>query len=540
MPTSGRLHDHAASASVLPVWLLLIPLWLLLVVLAVGFVLRLLFPLPRRQEPPRLPLPELPEGQGTRLSGALRHLVRLHSGLSGILPLSEAGAALAARMLLLRAADRSVDLQYYIWQGDFSGRLLLEELRAAADRGVRVRLLLDDNGTWGLDRELAQLDAHPGIEVRLFNPFTIRRPKAIGYAMDPWRLNRRMHNKSMTVDNAATIVGGRNIGDEYFGIGENSQFADLDVVAVGSIVAEVTADFERYWEAEASYPLTQFLKAAAGRSEVRPKGGSLASKLARDHRRELAASPLAGLAAGRPPVFEWARVRIVSDDPAKALGRVRQGGLLIDKLFPVMGNPARCLSLVSPYFVPTARGRDELVALAGAGVEVTVLTNALDSTNQALVHAGYAKHRRRLLQGGVRLFELKGDGKADLSVGASASKPMARPAIRSGATSLHAKTFSADRKMFFVGSFNFDPRSALLNTELGFVIESGVLAGRLQELLEGPVAGIAYEVRLSGRHLLWVEQTTDGEQIYHHEPHTGPLQRAIIVGLSWLPIDWLL
>ncbi len=523
-------------------WLLLILPTLLLSILALGLLLRLLFPLPPRgaieaAKPPASAAP-------TQLQRLLQPSLRHHAGLSGVLPLPEAGEALAARILLLRAAGRSIDLQYYIWRGDFSGRLLLEELWRAADRGVRVRLLLDDNGTWGLDRELERLDSHPHIDVRLFNPFTIRRPKAIGYAMDPWRLNRRMHNKSLTVDDAMTIVGGRNIGDEYFGIGEKSQFADLDVLAVGAILPELTADFDRYWRAEASYPLAQLLKTAAGRSRATPAAEDAAADAVEDaaggRMPDLAASAVAGLDAGRLPPFEWARVRMVSDDPAKALGRARHGGLLIDKLFPVMGAPEHCLSLVSPYFVPTRRGRDELVALARAGVEVSVLTNALDSTNQALVHAGYSKHRRVLLRAGVRLYELKGREKVDLSAGASGSKPMARPAMRSGATSLHAKTFSVDRRIAFVGSFNFDPRSALLNTELGFVIESERLAGGVQDLLDGEVAEIAYEVRLCAGRLCWAERTEGGELLYRREPHTGPLQRAVVAVLAHLPIDWLL
>ena len=517
-------------------WWLLLLSGLLLAILGVGFALRLLYPLPPRGgEPPPEPLPEMAE---TRLQRALRPVAARHPGQSGILPLPVAEGALAARVLLLRAAERSIDAQYYIWQKDFSGVLLLEELRHAADRGVRVRLLLDDNGTWGLDRELLLLDRHPRIEVRLFNPFTIRHPKAIGYAMDPLRLNRRMHNKSLTVDNAATIIGGRNIGDEYFGIGEKSQFADLDVLAVGEIVPDVSADFERYWRAEASYPLSRLLAVSAGRARGRRAGDH--ANLSSAYRQALTASPLGQLATGEVPAFEWTQVGIVTDDPDKALGRVRKGGLLIDKLFPAMGDPEQCLTLVSPYFVPTTRGREELIALSRDGVRVSVLTNALDSSDQALVHAGYAKHRRRLLQGGVRLYELKGAGKADLSAGVAGSRPMARPAIRSGPTSLHAKTFSADRRIAFVGSFNFDPRSALLNTELGFVIESERLAGRLQGLLDGEVREIAYEVRLCGRRLRWAEWTPAGEVVHRHEPHTGPLQRAVVAALAHLPIDWLL
>ncbi len=186
-----------------------------------------------------------------------------HPGLSGVFPLDDAQQAFAARVLLVRRAQVSLDLQYYIWHRDTSGLLLLDEVRQAADRGVRVRLLLDDNGIAGLDPLLATLAGHPNIAVRLFNPFVIRRPKAIGYLLDFRRLNRRMHNKSFTADGRFTIMGGRNIGDEYFGASEKSLFADLDVFAAGAVIADVAADFERYWQSESSWPALQILPSGA-------------------------------------------------------------------------------------------------------------------------------------------------------------------------------------------------------------------------------------------------------------------------------------
>lgn len=207
--------------------------------------------------------PSAAETADTPLGRALAPLLAAHPGRSGIHPLSDPRDAFAARAMLANAAERTLDVQYYIWRNDLTGTLLFEALHDAADRGVRVRLLLDDNGTSGLDHWLATLDAHPLIEVRLFNPFVVRRPKAIGYLSDFARANRRMHNKSFTSDNQATIVGGRNIGDEYFAASEGMLFADLDVLAVGPVVDEVSRDFDRYWASDSAYPVTGILPAAS-------------------------------------------------------------------------------------------------------------------------------------------------------------------------------------------------------------------------------------------------------------------------------------
>src|SRR5690606_38643909 len=199
------------------------------------------------------------ESADTALGRAIAPRAQAHPGKAGIHALADPHDAFAARVLLARTAQKTLDVQYYIWRGDTTGTLLLDELRAAAQRGVRVRLLLDDNGTGGLDAELAALDSHANIEIRLFNPFLIRTPKSIGYVTDFMRANRRMHNKSFTADNQATIIGGRNVGDEYFGAGEAVLFADLDVLAIGKAAGDVSSDFDRYWASKSSYPVSLIL-----------------------------------------------------------------------------------------------------------------------------------------------------------------------------------------------------------------------------------------------------------------------------------------
>ncbi|ADE14879.1 phospholipase D/Transphosphatidylase [Nitrosococcus halophilus Nc 4] len=473
----------------------------------------------------------------TRLGRAISPRVDAHPGKSGIYPLPNAHDAFAARALLAQAAERTLDVQYYIWRKDMTGTLLFEALHAAANRGVRVRLLLDDNNTSGLDTMLAALDSHPHIEVRLFNPFVIRKPRLLGYLTDFSRLNRRMHNKSFTADNQATIIGGRNIGDEYFGATEGVLFVDLDVMAVGPVVTEVSKDFDRYWASASSYPIARLLPpadpamlaeiaAAAPLIEQDPAAAAYTSTLRHS-------SFVRDLIEGKLPL-EWAAVRMISDDPAKGLGLAAPDTLLPYKLEKIIGKPKTDMELVSAYFVPTAAGVDWFTALTGRDVRVKVLTNSFEATDVAIVHAGYAKRRRALLKAGITLYELR-----RLSPERGASKS-AGP-IGSSASSLHAKTFSVDQHCVFIGSFNFDPRSAKLNTELGFVIDSPVLAQQIKAALDSSVPASAYEVHLSDTgQLYWIEHQKRKRVRHNTEPGTSFWQRAGIRFLSWLPIEWLL
>ncbi len=473
----------------------------------------------------------------TRLGRVITPLAAVHPGQSGIHPLLDARDAFAARVHLAQRAERSLDVQYYIWHKDMTGTLLFDALRAAAERGVRVRLLLDDNNTGGLDATLAALDAHPGIEVRLFNPMAARNWRWLNYVIDFRRANRRMHNKSFTADNQATIIGGRNVGDEYFGATSGVLFSDVDVMAVGTVVQAVSDDFDLYWRSASAYPAPLLLAPAAPDALA-----MLAAEAAQLRQQEAtsaymqalhASSFVQELADARLPL-EWAVTRMVSDDPAKVLGRAEPSALVTHKLRALIGDPVSRLSLVSPYFVPS-ESVEIFSELADRGVRVDILTNALEATDVAAVHAGYAKHREPLLEAGVRLYELK----------RLAPRPAGEPEVplrgSSSATSLHAKTFSVDRSRLFVGSFNFDPRSARLNTEIGFVIDSPKLAGQLDDAFLQRIPASAYQVQLGkdGR-LFWTEQR-DGQTIFHDaEPGASLWQRFVVWLLSLLPIDSLL
>jgi putative cardiolipin synthase len=472
----------------------------------------------------------------TLLGRAIEPRTAAHPGRSGIYPLLDGRDAFAARILLAQAAERTLDVQYYIWHGDLSGTLMFRALQSAADRGVRVRLLLDDNGTSGLDTALAALDTHPNIEVRLFNPFVIRAPRAIGYLTDFRRLNRRMHNKSFTADNQATIIGGRNVGDEYFDAATGVVFADLDVIGVGPVVGEVSRDFDRYWASESSYPAGSILP---------PAGWSAIAEIVADAEsveRDPASVAYVGAIRALPFVreltegtlaVEWAPARMISDDPAKGLGRAAREELLFPKMQQIFGSPKGTVDLVSPYFVPGEFGVELFSGFAKRGVRVRVLTNSLEATDVAAVHAGYARRRRALLQAGVTLYEMR----------AQLARPAPAHSGSSGSSgsSLHAKTFAVDGQRLFIGSFNFDPRSASLNTEMGFVIESPALAGRMETVFDRSVPEASYEIELSdGGRLRWVERR-DGRVIQHNrEPGAGFWKRLGVSILAKLPIEWLL
>ncbi|MGE8618047.1 MAG: phospholipase D family protein [Achromobacter spanius] len=477
------------------------------------------------------------ESLATPLGRGIAPLADAHPGKSGIHPLSDAHDAFAARMMLARAAERSLDVQYYIWHNDMTGTMLLEALHEAADRGVRVRLLLDDNGTAGLDKVLAALDTHPNIEVRLYNPFVLRWPKPLGYLTDFSRLNRRMHNKSFTADNQATIIGGRNIGDEYFGAGSGVLFADLDVLAIGAAVNDVSQDFDRYWASDSAYPVDRLLKPALpGELEALEEQASKVERSpeAATYAQALKQLPFIQQLLQGELELEWAETRMVSDDPRKTLGTAPREAMLPHQLYDIIGTPTQDMELVSPYFVPTADGTQSFARLARNGVKVRVLTNALEATDVAVVHSGYAKRRKDLLVSGVELYEMK--RKAG---GAERNKSMGP--FGSSGSSLHAKTFAVDGQRIFVGSFNFDPRSARLNTELGFVIDSPTMAGRIAEAFREDVPKVAYRVCLDEQgSLYWLEQR-DGKTLRHNtEPGTSAWKRFSVWLVSLLPLESML
>lgn len=459
-------------------------------------------------------------------------------GRSGVFPLLDGQDAFAARIALIRAAETALDVQYYIWNRDATGVILLEELRQAAERGVRVRLLLDDNGISGLDSDLAALDSMPNVEVRLFNPFILRRFKPLGYAFDFIRLNRRMHNKSLTADGAASILGGRNIGDVYFGFGSGIQFIDTDVMVMGQAAADIGTDFDRYWHSGSAHPVARIIgsgdktwlqQLAADANQAR------ASREGLHYFQLLQETPLVRDLLARRLALEWTDVTLVSDDPAKGLGRAAIKDLLFPQLMELMTQPMHSVDLVSAYFVPGRIFTHRLEQLAGSGVKVRILTNSQAATDVAIVHSAYVKYRPELLRSGVEIFELKPEHAAD-------DEGERRGLAGSSRASLHSKTLAVDNKRIFIGSFNFDPRSVLLNTEMGVLIDSPQMATTLADAFSTRFALLSYVPELTDDgDIRWNEALTNGTATHHEsEPGTSALSRLALWFFGLLPIEWLL
>lgn len=447
--------------------------------------------------------------------------------------LDNAHDAYAARAALAANAAVSLDVRYYIWRNDVSGSLLTRELWQAAERGVRVRLLLDDNNTRGLDPILTLLNQHSNIEVRLFNPFLNRQWRALGYLADFPRVNRRMHNKSFTADNRATIIGGRNVGDEYFSHHADTAFSDMDVLLSGSMVTEVSADFDRYWRSQSAYPIDLIVKKVKSKKLAQAQH-QLTAPLTPDQQyylNDVAQSPFYRAQVSGSLKHIPAQTELISDDPAKALDKQIIKPNIIKQLDEALKQPQQELYIVSPYFVPTKTGVAWLNKLREQGVGITVFTNSLKATDVSAVHSGYLRYRKPLLQSGVQLYEFK----AEQAVPKQTDKGL----TGSSTTSLHAKTFVVDKQRVYVGSLNLDPRSVGLNTEMGVVIHNAKLATEMQNQLQRETQQTAYQVSLNqNKQIVWHDP--ENQTASTREPEAGFWKRTISKILSVLPIERLL
>ena len=504
----------------------------------------------RFQRPPRLRLPSL-EGRpashadldtgSTELGREVDRRGPDEDGLSGIRLLREGKDAFAARVLLARSAERTLDIQYYIWHDDLSGSLLLDEIEAAARRGVRVRLIVDDVGTARMDARLTALGRTPNIEVRLYNPCVVRRPKAINYLFDFRRLNRRMHAKSFTVDSQATILGGRNIGDEYFAARKEGLFADVDALIVGAVVPEVSHAFDACWNGPDVHPVERIVGRVSERRLRKAEHAAIAlasSARAERYRQAVHARRLFGELIDGTLSMLWAKARLVNHDYAQPEERCGPAGLE-DLLPDGLGLPGKSMDLVAGYFVPTQVGVRDLAELVAQGVSVRVLTNSFAATDVGLVHAGYAPRRKALLEAGVALFEMPApDDKP------KTARKFVRPgsssarAMRENGRTLHAKMIAVDGTRVYIGSANVDPRSAYLNTEMGIVVESPVLAAELSWQFSHEVALSSYRLGLSsdGR-VQWIDERDDEPVPEFVEPGTSIVSRVVVSLLSRLPIE---
>lgn len=483
--------------------------------------------------------PELPRqsaaapGNAGPLDTAAAAAEASHPGESAFRLVSEGPEAFVIRAHTARLAARSIDVQTYIWHADLTGRFLAKELLDAADRGVRVRLLVDDLDARNNNYGFAALDAHPNIDVRLFNPLASRQgtvSMAFEFLAGMKRLNRRMHNKSWIVDNRIAVAGGRNLGDEYFGAAEEVNFVDLDFAMVGPVVRDVSGSFDRFWNSEHAWPVSLLSPEGATQAalaRIRPRLEEAADE-ARDSRY---AAMLAGdpavqrLLAGDWPMTWTSHYEFVTDAPDK-VDRTEEAGSsgVARGLAPLFLESRESLSIISPYFVPGKGGTGWLVSRQEAGSAVRIVTNSLAANDVAAVHGGYSRYRKKLLEGGVELWELKPQraGAVESSL------------FGSSGASLHTKAVTADGEVLFVGSFNLDPRSVSLNTEQGVIVHDPGLAAQLQSLFSRMASGSrSWRVTLQEGRLQWSDEFGD----YDAEPVASGWRRFQAWLTRVLPVE---
>lgn len=475
----------------------------------------------------------------TTLGRASREKRQGRGDRSGFYPLNDGLDAFVARTVLANAAERSIDAQYYLLHKDLTGRLFVDLLLKAADRGVRVRLLVDDMDVADSEFGLLAADSHPNIEIRLFNPFARNVSRASQFVTRSSEAGRRMHNKSFNVDNHYAVLGGRNIGNEYFGINPQIVFADLDVVAVGPVVRQVAKSFDAYWNSELAYPISVLATKQPSEQEVREMRARLTEYVEAqsdsDFLDALRNSNLANALRNQAVEYYWGDGEVVYDPPEKLLEEMgRSERYLLGQLSPHMQAVRDELIIFSPYFVPGKEGVAALRAVRERGVRVRILTNSLASNDVQIVHAGYLKYRKALLRDGVEIHELNAELlNEQRKAGQEGGSPTA---------SLHAKSFVLDRESVFIGSLNLDPRAVYFNTEIGVVIQSPQLAESMARRFDERVEQVAFRLELvktekGSEQILWHGPVEGKPQTFDHEPHASLWERFVANFMSIFPID---
>ncbi|MBA55015.1 MAG: phospholipase [Pseudomonadales bacterium] len=444
---------------------------------------------------------------------------------SGVLPLLEGIDALGARLRAIESAEVSIDAQYFLMKRDIAGGLFLAALLQAADRGVRVRLLLDDIFTPGLDQELALMNAHPNVEVRLFNPISRSGPKYWNLMWNFSAYNRRMHNKALIVDHIMVITGGRNIAEEYFQVQEQVEFLDFDLFGVGPVATALSRVFDEYWNSELAIPVQAFLSSFTAQDARQWR--------ANVDERYVEALTTVYARAVTTPYLERVRndltaltpttIEVVSDSPEKLTSEIgdRDQQQLVSKLMDVMDKASREILIVTPYFIPREQGTEFLLSLRRKGVRIRVVTNSLASTNHVAVHSGYARYRKRLLKAGVELYELQAyrssNGEAD-----------------SRSATLHTKLMVFDQETVFVGSINLDPRSIDINSEMGLFMFMPQQAAKTANNIVEALDSAAYQLFLDDDgDLIWKQ----GEATFTSEPQASWWRRFSAGFYGILPIE---
>jgi putative cardiolipin synthase len=485
----------------------------------------------------------------TRLGRQFDGAAREHGGNSAFHLLSVGVDGFLARAQMINTAERTLDLEYFIFRQDETGQLLTDALLRAADRGVRVRVLVDDGDTLTGDEQIAALSAHPKIDIRIFNPFTYRGHtelfRAIEFTFNAPRLDYRMHNKLLVVDNAIALVGGRNIGDQYFQVDPESQFGDDDAFVAGPTVKELSRTFDDFWNSDLAIPV-----AGLGDGEHSDAALDAYRKTLDEHRKQLNADrkdyasrvasgePLAGMLSGRLSLV-WARAQVVYDSPDKKSVEKGEmvGELMHRTVADTMASVRSELLMVTPFLIPGNDGMRLFKDLRKRDVRVRILTNSLESTPEPMAQSGYMRYRIPLLEDGVELYEVRS------LLGNARGSGESSAATRSGNYALHAKLFVFDRQRLYIGSMNFDQRSHRLNTEVGLIIDSPELARQTAARFESiAIPANSYVPALRGDpvggppKLIWRTREDGNDIQYDSEPARSPWQRMEVEWFSLLPL----
>ncbi|SFZ98308.1 Cardiolipin synthetase [hydrothermal vent metagenome] len=477
--------------------------------------------------------------KSTNIGKVLEKEVALHNGKSGFDVIRYGREAFTARIAMTDLTEKTLDLQYYIWDSDETGRLLALHTLQVADRGVKVRVLLDDIGLESHDKMIAALDAHPNIDIRIFNPFSNRNWHIFDMLSDTERVNHRMHNKTVIMDNAFAIVGGRNIGNHYFGVSDESNFRDMDIAAVGPIVRDVSKMYDYFWNGKWSVPISVITKKKYTMKDLEKERKKLEKKIKKDRYPYPLAKDSKKLQSNLKKLMEdfvWtSKGRVLWNDPAQMrLERDKQTHTIISSLHKRVNKVNKTLLMESAYFIPREYGIEHLKKLRKKGVKVRILTNSLKSNDVLAAYAGYNNYRVELLKIGVEVYELRADaGKSKLI------NHTLTDSNKKVSTALHAKIFVFDDKDLFVGSYNLDPRSSKINTEGGIYIPSPVLAKRVISFMdEGINLKNAYRLNLDkSGHITWTTIENGKKVVYTSEPKTSVWDKMKVSFLQILPLE---
>ncbi|WP_313043505.1 phospholipase D family protein [Acinetobacter sp.] len=481
----------------------------------------------------------------TSLAKIVLPLREQNPNLTGYHVLYDPLEALAARIELINKAEKSLDLQYYIWDNDKIGALALHAMIKAADRGVKIRLLVDDNNAKKMEGIYMALDQHANIDVKLYNPYRFRHFRPVDMVLDLKRINRRMHNKSFIADNQIALIGGRNMSNQYYNVSDNYQFSDVDVMLVGAASDEIIHSFDEYWNDDYAFPVRQL---------VNPRHYSLRFDSLKqqldDYNQEATVVNYLDLAnrshafddwLNNKIQFDWVKAEVVKDSPSKIKSKAKKEEHLNFQLLNRLDKPEQSVDIVSAYFVPEKKGAERLKNLSADGVKVRVLTNSFQANDVPLVHAFYSKYRQDLLEHDVQLYEFLSRPDAEnLNTNTKELAEKSKVSLKGlSRSSLHAKLMAIDEKQVFIGSFNFDPRSAYLNTEIGVLLNSPRLAKAVHYTMDENLSKYAYKLVLNAdQQINWKIKLSNGQtRIYPREPKIKWWQKAGVKFVSWLPLE---